>query len=123
MITDPLAVIRVLVVEDEALLALDIADQLRDAGLEVVGPATSVGEALKLVGGTGCDIAILDVNLGSETAGPIARELRARGTPFVVLSGYSSAQHPPEFHGAPLLSKPTRPADLVTLLRTCMDDV
>lgn len=114
---------RVLVVEDDALLALDIAIQLRDGGLEVVGPATSVAKALKLIAGTGCDVAVLDVNLGSETAGPVARELRARGTPFVVLSGYSSEQHPAEFHGAPLLSKPIRPADLVTLLRKCMADL
>src|SRR4051812_44345412 len=107
---------RVLVVEDDALIALDIANQLRDAGLEIVGPATSVAKALKLVAGTGCDIALLDVNLGSENAGPVALELRARGTPFVVLSGYSSEQHPSEFHGAPLLSKPIRPTDLVALL-------
>jgi CheY-like chemotaxis protein len=99
---------RVLVVEDDALLALDIARQLADAGLEVVGPATSVAKALGLVGRIGCDVAVLDVNLGKETAEPVARELRARGTPFVVLSGYSSEQHPPGFRGAPVLSKPAR---------------
>ena len=112
---------RVLVVEDDALLGLDIANQLTDAGLEVVGPATSVAKALGLLGEVSCNVAVLDVNLGSETAEPVARELRARGTPFVVLSGYSSAQHPPGFHGAPLLSKPARPDDLLALLRRCMD--
>ena len=113
---------RVLVVEDDGLLALDIANYLSDAGLEVVGPAASVTTALKLVSKTGCDVAVLDVNLGSENSGPVARELRARGTPFVVLSGYSSEQHPSEFQGAPLLSKPARPAELVALLRRCMGD-
>jgi hypothetical protein len=63
------------------------------------------------------------VNLGSETAAPVARDLRARGTPFVVLSGYSSEQHPPGFHGAPLLSKPARPGDLVATLLRCIRNV
>jgi len=114
---------RVLVVEDDALLALDIARQLADAGLEVVGPATSVLKALGLIGKVGCDVAVLDVNLGKETAEPVAHELRARGTPFVVLSGYSSEQHPPGFHGAPVLAKPARPDALITMLLRCMGDV
>jgi DNA-binding response OmpR family regulator len=114
---------RVLVVEDDALLALDIAHHLQDAGLEVVGPATSVAKALKLVEAIGCDVAVLDVNLGNETAEPVARELRSRGTPFVVLSGYSSEQHPPEFRGAPMLSKPARPGDLVAFLRKSIGDI
>src|SRR6185295_3946750 len=111
---------RVLVVEDDALLGLDLTEQLTDAGLEVVGPAVSVAKALKLIGQTGCDAAVLDVNLGRETAEPVALELRARGTPFVVLSGYSSDQHPLGFHGAPMLSKPARPEELIALLRKCM---
>jgi DNA-binding response OmpR family regulator len=111
---------RVLVVEDDALLGLDIAQQLTDAGLEVVGPAVSVAKALKLMAQTSCDVAVLDVSLGSETAAPVARELRARGTPFVILSGYSSEQHPPAFDGAPRLPKPARPEDLIALLCKCM---
>jgi DNA-binding NarL/FixJ family response regulator len=75
---------RVLIVEDDALLALDIAQQMSDAGFEVVGPATSVAKALKLVTEVGCDAAVLDVNLGTGTA-PMALGLKARGTPFVVL--------------------------------------
>jgi DNA-binding response OmpR family regulator len=111
---------RVLVVEDDALLAIDIARQLTDAGLKVVGPATTVSKALHLVGEVGCDVAVLDVSLGKETAEPVAHELRARGMPFVVLSGYSSEQHPPGFHGAPVLSKPTRPGALVATLLSCI---
>ena len=113
---------RVLVVEDDALLGLDIAQQLADAGLEVMGPAISVAKAFRLMEQTGCDVAVLDVNLGNETAEPVALELRARGTPFIVLSGYSSDQHPPGFQGAPILSKPARPEDLVALLRKCMGE-
>ena len=78
---------RVLVVEDDAMLALDTAGQSKDGGFVVIGPATSVAWALKLISETGCDVGVLDVNLGKESAEPVARELRARGTPFVVLSG------------------------------------
>jgi len=107
------------VVEDDALLALDIAKQLSEAGFEVVGPATSVAKALRLIKQAGCDIAVLDVNLGNETAESIAHDLRERGTPFVILSGYSTEQHPPGLRGAPTLSKPARSGDLVATLRTC----
>jgi DNA-binding response OmpR family regulator len=110
---------RVLVVEDDALLALDIAAQLTEAGFDVIGPAVSVDTALRLLRAIGCDVALLDVNLGKETSELVARELRSLSKPFVVLSGYSSEQHPPEFHGAPLLSKPARPGELVALLQHC----
>ncbi len=114
---------RVLVVEDNALLGLDIAQQLTNAGFEVVGPAISVAKALRLVVEKSCDVAVLDVNLGSETSEPVALELRARGTPFVVLSGYSSEQHPLGFRGAPALAKPARPEALVEMLFKCMNAV
>jgi DNA-binding response OmpR family regulator len=114
---------KVLVVEDDALLGLDIAQQLTNAGLEVVGPAISVAKALRLIVEKGCDVAVLDVNLGTETAEPVALELKARRTPFVVLSGYSSEQRPLGLRDAPALSKPTRPEDLVAMLIKCMDDV
>jgi DNA-binding response OmpR family regulator len=80
---------RVLVVEDEAILALDIAEQLSSAGFQVVGPAPSVAKALKLITDVGCDFAVLDVNLRDETAEPVARELRSRSTPFLFLSAVS----------------------------------
>jgi DNA-binding response OmpR family regulator len=111
---------RVLVVEDEALIALDIARQLTAAGFQVVGPAISVARALKLIGDGGCDIAVLDVNLGDkETSEPIAHELRARATPFIVLSGYARDEHPQAFQGAPMLSKPASSSELVATLLSC----
>ena len=65
--------VRVLVVEDEAIVAIDIADQLTEAGFLVVGPAPSVAKALKLIEDVGCDVAVLDVNLQG-------RNRRARGS-------------------------------------------
>ncbi len=111
---------RVLVVEDEALIALLLADCLQNAGFEVVGPATSVAKALALIEQTGCDAAVLDIRLGNESAEPIARELRARGTPFVTVSGYSPSQRSPTFEGAPMLVKPVRTNDLIAELRRCL---
>ena len=108
---------RILVVEDESLLALDIADQLRDAGFEVVGPATSVARAQQLIREVGCDAAVLDVNLGHETVEPVAHALQLSGVPFLFLSGNSREQLSPGFHSAPWLSKPVIPALLLAAVR------
>lgn len=107
---------RVLVVEDEAILAIDIAEQLTNAGFEVVGPATSVARALKLISAVGCDVAVLDVNLRDETAEAVALALRARGTPFLFLSAVSIDDLPAGFNNEVLLPKPTRSAVLVAAL-------
>jgi len=112
---------RTLVVEDEPLLAMDVADQLTDAGFEVVGPATSVASALKLLDEVGCDVAVLDIHLGHENSEPVALALKSRGNPFVIVSGNSQRQFPPGFQGAPFLSKPISAAALVSLLRTFVD--
>ena len=108
---------RVLIVEDDPILGLDLSEQLVDAGYTVVGPAMSAGEGVALVAGEGCDVAILDVNLGRETSEAVAVALAARGVPFFVLSGYSSDQHPAVFKGAPLLVKPVRITQLLAELR------
>ena len=109
--------VRVLVVEDEFMIGLDIGQQLGDAGFEVVGPAPSVAKALRLVAEEGCDVAVLDVNLGCETSEPVAGQLRASGKPFVVLTGYSTDHLRPWYQNATVLTKPHRIADLVAALR------
>jgi DNA-binding response OmpR family regulator len=111
---------RVLIVEDEALVALDIAGQLTEAGLTIVGPAVSVASALKLIRKEGCDAAVLDINLGRETSEPIVRQLRAQNIPFVILTGYANSAALPRYDGAPALSKPARPAELIAALLRCM---
>jgi CheY-like chemotaxis protein len=110
---------RVLVVEDEALIAMEIADALSNAGWEVVGPASSVAQALALLASTGCDAAVLDVNLGNETVEPVARELITSGTPFVAVSGYSRDQQSSLLRNAPLIGKPLKPELLVAEIRRC----
>jgi DNA-binding response OmpR family regulator len=113
--------IRVLVVEDDFVIALGISRELAEAGFEVVGPARSVANALRLVAKPGCDVAVLNVNLGNETSEPVARKLQASGKPFVVLSGYSTDNLPPLFNGATILTKPLPMADLLAAVRGCID--
>ncbi len=103
---------RVLVVEDEPLIAAEIATTLELAGFKIIGPASSVSHALALMNGDGCDAAVLDVNLGHETSEPIARELMSDGKPFVVVSGYARAQLPQVLRAAPLVGKPLSPSAL-----------
>jgi PAS domain S-box-containing protein len=111
---------RVLVLEDEAVVAIEIAQVLAEAGFEVVGPARAASQALQLVNEKGCDVAVLDVNLGSETSERVALRLMERGTPFITLSGYSKEQHPLLFNGARSLAKPLRPELLIAELKACM---
>ncbi len=100
---------RVLIVEDDALIALDLADQLNGSGFIVVGTPSSVAAAHAILDqATACDVVVLDVNLGRDTSESIAHRLILEGTPFLVISGYSSAQHPIVFQGKPALNKPVR---------------
>jgi len=110
---------RVLVVEDEFMIGLDIGQQLASAGYEVVGLATSVAKALRLE--PRCDVAVLDVNLGGETCEPVAQKLRASGKPFVVLTGYSADTLQPSFSDATILMKPPCIADVVAAVRACTE--
>ncbi|MDB5617294.1 response regulator [Tardiphaga sp.] len=108
--------VRVLVVEDEAIIAIDIADQLTVAGFQVVGPVPSVAKALRLISEEGCDAAVLDVNLRDETTEAVALVLRSRGTPFLFLSAVPRDRLPSGFHDEVLLPKPVKPAILVAAL-------
>jgi CheY-like chemotaxis protein len=112
---------RILVVEDEPLVALEIADILKTAGFEVA-PARNVAGALSLLEQGGCDAAVLDINLGRETSEPVALELIKRNTPFVTLSRYSDAQQADTFGCAPALTKPIRPQLIVATLQRFFAD-
>jgi CheY-like chemotaxis protein len=99
--------LRVLVVEDMFLVAMDLSDLLADSGCEVIGPAATVKQALEKIEGVELDGALLDVNLDGERSFPVAELLSARGIPFIFLTGYdSSTVFPDEFQHAPRLAKP-----------------
>jgi DNA-binding response OmpR family regulator len=108
---------KILIVEDEAVVALEIESTLRRAGFAISGCAASVGKALDVLAAEGCDIAVLDANLRGESVEPVAAALQRRGTPFFFVSGYGRVHLPERFLDAPLLSKPFEPAELIRRVR------
>lgn len=104
--TRALAGRRILVVEDEPLVALLIEDLLLDAGAEVIGPAATVAAALALVAADRPEGALLDVNLEGEFVYPVAEDLARRGTPFAFVTGYSQLGVDPSFGNVTVLPKP-----------------
>ena len=104
---------RVLIVEDEYLIAMDTAACLEDAGCAIVGIAASVDNALALLAAEECDAAVLDANLKGVSAEPVAEALCQRGIPYLVVSGYAPNQRPGLLATAPALSKPCLESKLV----------
>jgi DNA-binding response OmpR family regulator len=104
--------LRVLVVEDEMLIAFFIEDCLNKLGYEVVGPACRVANASLLVNTEAFDLALLDINVAGEEIYPVASELRTRGIPFIFLSGYGSSCLSGEWKNSPILPKPFAPEAL-----------
>ena len=108
---------RILVVEDDGLVAMLIEDMLDDLGCEVACSAGSVATALQwLEAGGEADAALLDVNLAGERVWPVADALVARGTPFAFTTGYGELDEP-RFSNAPLLGKPIRGERLEQVLQ------
>jgi CheY-like chemotaxis protein len=96
-----------LVVEDEYIIASDLALWLEGNGAQVLGPAGSVEDALALLETDAMpDAAVLDVNLGDERVYPVADALEAAHVPFVFLSGYDAKAMPERYKDAPCCSKP-----------------
>jgi DNA-binding NtrC family response regulator len=110
---------RLLIVEDEYTLASDLAQWLREAGAEVVGPAGSVTKALTLVSSNSdnLDGAILDVNLRGEQVFPVADALLAAGVPFIFATGYDSHVLPQAYAAMPRCEKPVDTMQLARLLQ------
>jgi CheY-like chemotaxis protein len=107
-----------LVVEDEYLVAADLTASLESLGVEVIGPAASVEEALSLIENSGgrLDGAVLDINLRSERVYPVADVLTARGIPFVFTTGYDAVAIPIAYTCAPRCEKPIDKTQLVRWL-------
>jgi CheY-like chemotaxis protein len=98
---------RILVIEDDYMIAMDLAYSLQKMGVTVLGPVGSVADALALIGGEPApDAAVLDVNLGTEKVFPAADALRERGVPFVFATGYDNWIIPRAYADIPLFEKP-----------------
>lgn len=104
---------RVLLVEDEAMVAMATEDMLTDMGATVVGPATTLEAGLELANNHHIDVAILDVNLNGRMSFPIADRLRDRGVPFMFVTGYDKPDYAED---VPLLNKPINEQRFFSLL-------
>ncbi|HWH17818.1 MAG TPA: response regulator [Allosphingosinicella sp.] len=104
--------LRILIVEDEMLVAMNIEDMLLELGHEVAGIASRLEPALALARESALDAALLDVNLAGSQSFPVAAALRDRGIPFLFATGYGPKGIIDEFRDWPVLQKPFRAADL-----------
>lgn len=98
---------RILLAEDELLIAMDTQSMLEQCRCAVLGPVPNVERALSLIRSDPPDAAVLDVNLAEEHVWPVADLLREQGIPFILVTGYGSEEVPERFRGGPLLPKPT----------------
>jgi two-component sensor histidine kinase len=113
----PLAGCRIVVVEDEPLVAMMVAKMLADLGAQALGPFGSLAEAFAALP-LDFDAAVLDVNVGGELVYPLAAELARSGAPVVFLTGYESDSIDERFAEAPILTKPIERGDLIEALNT-----
>ena len=103
----PLSGQKILIVEDEYMIADDLAAQLRQAGAEVIGPAASLPAAVRKLEGIGrIDAAVLDINLGGVNVFPVVDELIRQGVPIMFLTGYGEENIPPEYASIACCEKP-----------------
>jgi len=121
---DSQSVLSVVVLEDEALIALDVEDALRDAGFNVVAVMSSCAEASKWLEANSPDIAVLDIDLRDGNCVAIARLLWDRNIPFVVHSGSSpdSGHLDPIFQKGRWVSKPSLYSELTNAVAACASD-
>ena|SRR5690242_6045449 len=105
---------RVLVVEDDFFIGLELADILSDAGAEVVGPMQTVQAALATADDRTLSAAILDIRLGNETVEPVARRLAEHAVPFIFYTGQSGSDPIRTiWPGCKILAKPALPVSLL----------
>ena len=121
MMTGAVARLRVLVVEDEPLIGMDIEDAVEGLGHEVVGPITELDEALDLATIAALSCAILDINILGGNSYPVADMLLKREVPVLLLSGYREETLPVRLHEEARLPKPFTGAELDKEIRALCD--
>lgn len=112
--------LRVLVVEDEAAVAMLVETMLEDLGCVVTASATSVEEALECIVDGGFEFALLDLNLAGQRVDPVAAALSDRDLPFAFASGYGPNGAPQGFEAVQVIAKPFRRRDLEATLRRAL---
>ena len=113
---------RVLIVEDESLVAMLLETILADLGCDVVGPESNIEDGLNVASGTApLDAALLDVNVAGQEIFPVAEALKARGVPFVFTTGYGEAGLPEHWRGNPTVQKPFTEGAIRDALMTALN--
>jgi len=112
---DALKGLRLLVVEDDAILLMELEELLEAAGAEIVGLCRTIKDALAAVERAGISAAVLDVRIGNETIAPVARQLGRRGTPFVFYTGQMGCDPAlEEWRGCKVVAKPAQAQTIVS---------
>ena len=107
---------RVLLVEDEPLIAIALESTLKELGFDIVATVTEVSSALQVIGRERVECAVLDVNLGSQRIDAVADALAARNCPFIFMTGYAASDVPPLHRDRTVLQKPFRLDHLLAAL-------
>lgn len=114
---------RIFIVEDEVLVAMDMADLLERMGFEVVGPAVHQEQAVAMARSEPIDAAFLDVNLGeNKTSQPVAELLRERGIPFIFVTAYTASEVTFRLSDERVLKKPVTSSEMLASLRAVLPE-
>eukprot|EP00913_Durusdinium_trenchii_P021234 g19947.t1 len=108
--------------KDKVLVALDVMDDLLAEGAEVIGPCTNEAAALTAIEATLPAVAVIDVDLGDGARFAVAENLRAKGVPFIIATGYDRSALPADFEDIPLYQKPFETADILAGIRTLLKE-
>jgi CheY-like chemotaxis protein len=112
--------VRVLIIEDETLIALLLEDMLTELGCTILGSASTVEAAIEFVARTPPSVAVLDINLGGEKSYVVAEALARRGVPFVFSTGYADGRLEAPWQDRPMLQKPFGQEQLAEALQTAL---
>ncbi|MGB3626018.1 MAG: response regulator [Henriciella sp.] len=112
---------RLLIVEDEVLLVMDLEMFFEEQGIEVLEPARNIQSALAALETERPDVVTLDMNLNGESSAPVAAVLKEQNIPFVIISGYTGTDaEAPDFQHAPMVKKPYDPKELLRTITSLL---
>lgn len=112
--------LRVLLVEDESLVAMMIEDMLLDLGCEVVQTAGTIPDAMRAIEQQRIELALLDINVAGKQVFPVAEALSEKALPFIFSSGYGQGGVPERFGRAPVVAKPFQINELDAAIRSAV---
>ncbi len=115
--------ISILLVEDEVMIRMMVADMLEELGYTIAGEAGDIDEGIRLVQAIDFDIAILDVNVNGKVITPVAEAVQMRGLPFVFATGYGAQGLPEKFRDRPTLQKPFQIETLARTIETVLKGI